>query len=324
MSVFSSKHMHSRALHISTLLVCFALTGCLHRNNFQSYAGTWVLKSSGENLMVLTTKVHHTKLRGTLEQPKHHTEDWNGSFSGVSLPLVSLPVIGKCSATGVRARLISGHDSDTVTMTLTDHDHLLLDRYRGIVPPWKFERVSNGQAVRIATDWPVFNADPEIEGIRQRLRELSDQDKTAREESVIDPNKLEQLSQRSRSLLQNIFDTYGWPKISIFGTQACNDFWLLVQHEPLQMQEEMLPALKRAVETGAAQRRNYAYLYDRVQVEKREPQYWGTQSICEHGKAILATVDDVEHIDKRRAAIGLEPLSQSLAASEEVCKRLHN
>jgi hypothetical protein len=56
--------------------------------------------------------------------------------------------------------------------------------------------------------------------------------------------------------------------ISIFGAQASDDFWLLVQHQPLAVQDSMLPAMRRATENGEAAKRNYAYLFDRFRSNK--------------------------------------------------------
>ena len=83
-------------------------------------------------------------------------------------------------------------------------------------------------------------------------------------------------------------------------------------------QEELLPAMKSAVEAAEATKRNYAYLSDRVMVEEGKPQHWGTQSHCEKKRALLYPVDDVQQL--REA--GLDVLSESLTAANARCERL--
>jgi hypothetical protein len=84
----------------------------------------------------------------------------------------------------------------------------------------------------------------------------------------------------------------------------------------------MLAAMKSAVDASEASRRNYAYLFDRVQVLEGKQQRWGTQSQCEKGRATLYPVDDVAHLEERRSEAGLEPLADSLKGSDATCARL--
>jgi hypothetical protein len=309
---------------------CVFLTGCLthsvlHSNStLQPYAGQWMLKSAGKKMMVLKTEVHHGRIIGSLTMPKHHTEDWNGDFIDIRIPIITLPVTGKRK--GHAAELVVGSkpDQDYMLARLTDLNHLSIARYHGIVPNWKFERATPDEQVVVDSDWPTYNDDPEIESIRQRLRAMAAADRSAREAETIDESQTRKLSEEDRSFLRSIFMCNGWPKISKFGVQACDDFWLLVQHQPLALQEEMLPAMQRAVESGEASKRDYAYLFDRVQVEKGRPQFWGTQSKCEHGRAVLANAADMMHIEERRQDVGLGSLAESLKAADSICKRLPN
>lgn len=44
---------------------------------------------------------------------------------------------------------------------------------------------------------------------------------------------------------------------------AEHNFWLLVQHQALDIKRRLLPALESAVKSGDAYMSEYAYLYDR-------------------------------------------------------------
>src|SRR5262249_17319124 len=104
--------------------------------------------------------------------------------------------------------------------------------------------------------------------------------------------------------------------------RASEDFWLLVQHQSLALQQQMLPAMKAAADAGEASRRDYAYLFDRVAVNTGAAQYWGTQSHCENGRAVLFPVQAPRQLPARRRAAGLEPLADSLKASQDICRKL--
>lgn len=120
-----------------------------------AYAGQWVLKSSGKNMMLLTTKMHWRGIKGTLVMPKYSNEDWRGEFSGVALPIETLPVTGKWKKE--KLQLITGFkgDRDRMTMRLTDDNHAVVARFHGVVPDWKFERVQPGQKVTVYAGWPA-------------------------------------------------------------------------------------------------------------------------------------------------------------------------
>lgn len=287
-----------------------------------AYAGQWVLTSSGKNMMLLTTKVHWIGIKGTLVMPKYSNEDWQGEFHGVSLPMEKVPVKGKWKKG--KLQLLTGFkgDRDRMTMRLVDDNHAVIDRFHGVVPDWKFERVQPGQGVMLYTDWPMYNRDPEIVALRKQLRTMAEEDAAAREKRWIDPKETDRLSERDKPLLESIFAVYGWPKISVFGVQACDDFWILVQHQPLRVEEQMLPALKSAMETGESSEANYVYLYDRVHMGEGKPQHWGTQSSCENGHAVLYRVDDMAGIDERRKEAGLDTLADSQKGSDAICARV--
>lgn len=153
---------------------------------------------------------------------------------------------------------------------------------------------------------------------------MAQEDKAARQKTLIDPQETTALAEQDRPFLESIFKQYGWPKISVFDLIPSNNFWLLVQHQPPAVQEEMLPALKNAVDEDEASKSNYAYLFDRVETNKGRPQHWGTQARCENGQAILYPVDDMKGIDERRRAVGLAPLAEGMNSLTALCKRVQN
>jgi len=136
------------------LVGCISHTFFQRHSRLQLYAGTWLLKYSGKNMMLLTLRPSGGELVGALIQPKHFDEDWNGDFTGISLPIITLPARAKAS--GKVAKLTTGpkSDQDISAMALSDRDHLVVNFFRGVVPGWKFERVSPSEKVVIDTDWP--------------------------------------------------------------------------------------------------------------------------------------------------------------------------
>jgi hypothetical protein len=213
-------------------------------------------------------------------------------------------------------------DRDRIHMTLRDEQHALLDWTKGFVPALQFERTGPGQKVVVASDWTESNLDSDIIAIRQKLRAAAADDQVARQKRLMDPKELEELSDNAKPLLDAIYGSYGWPKISLFGDQTANDFWLLVQHQSPALQEQMLGAMKIEVDLAEASKRNYAFLFDRVQVNQGKAQHWGTQSKCENGLPVLYPLEDSTHVEDWRKEVGLDTLGHSLGGTDEICAHL--
>lgn len=75
-----------------------------------------------------------------------------------------------------------------------------------------------------------------------------------------------------------IIDTYGYPGYNLVGEYS-NNFWAIVQHcdDDIAFQERVLRLMKKEVARNNADKNNYAYLTDRVLVNKKQKQIYGTQ-----------------------------------------------
>lgn len=118
--------------------------------------------------------------------------------------------------------------------------------------------------------------------------------------------------------VEAMFKKYGFLGFDKVGKEGSNHFWLLVQHcdKYPAFQREVLKAMDKAVKKDNANPNNYAYLYDRVQVNAGEKQLFGTQVTYEAnttGRAIPKFgLSDSLHVDQLRKEYGLEPLKDYL------------
>lgn len=104
--------------------------------------------------------------------------------------------------------------------------------------------------------------------------------------------------------LQAIMVRYGWPGRSLVGPDGASAAWQVVQHV-FGLQHEALRQM-RALPAGEVSPTDLAMLEDRVLVSDSQPQHYGTQLDWE---GQFQTIADVSHLDERRAAVGLPPLS---------------
>jgi hypothetical protein len=116
---------------------------------------------------------------------------------------------------------------------------------------------------------------------------------------------------------------YGWPGPELVGRDGTEAAFLLVQHADLTFQKEMLPLVEKAYRSGKLSGQSYALLLDRVLVSEGKPQVYGTQAKrIEEWKGrepMLEPIQDEVNVDKRRAEVGMSPLSEY----RELLKRLY-
>ena len=115
----------------------------------------------------------------------------------------------------------------------------------------------------------------------------------------------------NRTWLADVIARRGWPSRSMVGTDGAEAAFLLVQHADADtaLQARALPLLERAYKAGEASGQDVALLTDRVATARKEPQVYGTQASIEGGHVIFKPIADSAHVDERRAAVGLMPLS---------------
>jgi hypothetical protein len=191
------------------------------------------------------------------------------------------------------------------------------------VPLGQLERVNQLDEIVVANHWVEpgpKTVSKEIAALQTEINEMVDEDQTVRKTTPISWPKVEEVDQKNYPEVVRIYEKYGWPTFSLVGKEAANNYWLLVQHQRLEFQEKVLPALLRAVEAGEGSRMDYAYLYDRVMAGQGKPQHWGTQGgACKDGKATLLPVDDAAGLDQRRRDLRLQPIEEYKKMLDPYC-----
>lgn len=107
---------------------------------------------------------------------------------------------------------------------------------------------------------------------------------------------------------------HGWLGSHLVGADGTHACWQLVQHAPPPYRRRYLPLLATAVARGHASAADLAHLHDRVSVDRRRPQAFGTQSLAMRGGP--RRLWPIEHgVNIRRAAAGLPALSAAELAA---------
>jgi hypothetical protein len=126
--------------------------------------------------------------------------------------------------------------------------------------------------------------------------------------------------------MKEILKVHGWIVISKFGSEYDRKAWLIIQHadEDPFFQAGVLFLLEKLANRGETDRKNYAYLYDRV-----APKFNQIGLLQKYGTQVNLTKDiiklqphegDIKDIDKNRKEFGLEPLADYLKQIKEIYK----
>lgn len=89
--------------------------------------------------------------------------------------------------------------------------------------------------------------------------------------------------------IKGLYKQYGYLGEKKLGKVASSDFWISIQHadNDVIFQQEMLAALKKEIEKGSNDKLHYAMLEDRININLKKPQRFGSQVIYnENGQAI--------------------------------------
>jgi len=128
--------------------------------------------------------------------------------------------------------------------------------------------------------------------------------------------RLEELNIRQGRRLDAIFDEHGWPGRSLVSDEGSHAAWFAAIHAISlpDVQRRALPLLQDAVARGDADPVMAAMLEDKIAFLERRPQRYGSQfDWGQSGQLEPWTIDDPDHVDERRAKVGMEPLAQRIA-----------
>lgn len=157
--------------------------------------------------------------------------------------------------------------------------------------------------------------------IAQRLKDMAAADLRMRDELIAAGAlfdgyhpEMEALHIAHARELETIIDTIGWPHQGIAGVEGAEAAWLVAQHAISlpDFQRKVLGLLKE--NAGDVPPAQIATLEDRIRRFEGKPQLYGTQfDWDENGQLSAGAIEDEANVDARRAAVGLNTLSERTA-----------
>ena len=114
--------------------------------------------------------------------------------------------------------------------------------------------------------------------------------------------------------IKAILDTRGWVGPEVVGKKANSTLFLVIQHSDTATQQRYLPLLRAAVKEKTAFPNQLALMEDRVALAEGRRQTYGSQlrSNPKDGHYYVSPLEDPDHVDERRAAVGLGTMAENL------------
>jgi ADP-ribose pyrophosphatase YjhB (NUDIX family) len=113
--------------------------------------------------------------------------------------------------------------------------------------------------------------------------------------------------------IKRIIQKYGYPTIELLGEEGLKNFWLLIQH--LYSEVELQ---KKCLENCHFAPTEYAYLYDRISVNSRKDQKYGTQ--------LNKPIKDLYETNRNRVELGMLTITdwiEDFNASDEKGRKIY-
>ena len=122
-------------------------------------------------------------------------------------------------------------------------------------------------------------------------------------------------------MVKNIFNQFGYPGYDVVGKTGSHNFWLVVQHMDNHptFQDSVLAKMKIEVSKDNSSSLDYAYLVDRVKVNTKQPQIYGTQMLVNKDSTSYEPklLIDPDKVNERRKSVGLQSIEEYIKIMNE-------
>jgi hypothetical protein len=164
--------------------------------------------------------------------------------------------------------------------------------------------------------------------IRDELLQMEKADQEARLKCTngSSDEQIKCLAEISRSIdepntarLTQIFYQIGFPDTAKVGKDGLQAFMTVLQHAPTdELRARALKPITKAFKLKELPPMAYANFVDRLRLHQGKKQLYGTGFEFMDGKMILSPTVDLKGLEKRRAKIGLPPMSEAVKMMKEL------
>lgn len=119
--------------------------------------------------------------------------------------------------------------------------------------------------------------------------------------------------------LEQIFDQIGFPNTAKVGKEGLQAFMIVLQHAPTdELRVRSLKPITKAFKNKELPPMGYANFVDRLRLHQGKKQLYGSGFEFKDGKMVLSPTEDLKHLERRRAKIGLPPMAEAIKMMKEI------
>lgn len=130
---------------------------------------------------------------------------------------------------------------------------------------------------------------------------------------------LKSIDEPNTTRLTQIFEQIGFPDTAKVGKDGLQAFMTVLQHAPTdELRVKALDPITKAFKKKEMPPMGYANFVDRLRLHQGKKQLYGTGFELKEGKMVLSPTEDLGNLEKRRAKIGLPPMSEAVKMMKEL------
>ncbi|MES2131823.1 MAG: DUF6624 domain-containing protein [Bacteroidota bacterium] len=152
----------------------------------------------------------------------------------------------------------------------------------------------------------LHKIDKEFTNNNVRLTDSINANKRNTLRQIVFKNELKLSDSLSFMKIDRIMTIYGYPSRLIVGDVSVVPFYIL-GFAPSWLKEKHLNILKIAADKQEISWKSLAFFIDKLKVAKGEKQLYGTQYFLKKDEYVTYPIEDMDHLNERRAGVGLEP-----------------
>lgn len=162
--------------------------------------------------------------------------------------------------------------------------------------------------------------------LQKKILKMAEIDQRVRKSKNLDLKKMREIDRKHTKEMKKIIKEYGWPTVSLVGKKASARAWLLVQHadRDLEFQKKCLNLIKEGVKEKDVSKWQIAYLTDRILMNQKKKQIYGTQIHFNKETGIVTPypVKNLKEVNKLRKFFDLEPLEKYIKKVTKINRKL--
>lgn len=162
--------------------------------------------------------------------------------------------------------------------------------------------------------------------LQQKLLTMLEADQAMRQSPKWNKN----IDRHNTAELKKIIKQFSWPHKKLVGEKAATAAWAIAQHadHDIKFQEACLNLINQEVNNKNLPAWQMAYLTDRINVHKNQPQIYGTQFYLTKNKRLInRPIKNKKQLNSLRKKVGLEKFEiykNKLQQSQRVQKNRGN